>query len=268
MTAFFLRNGMPVLEADLPKIKMGKHGDSGYLTRGENCERCGGQGGSPLWRPDGGVCYKCHGARILMVTRRVFTAKKLRALENAADKRDRMKADAAAAKVAVERLKFIKWARPNGKVVGGILMATGTNFLTDLGRRLREHRILTDRQMEAAEKTLKDLAETKELNDASVYVSDVGTRIEFEAKVVGVYETEGFYGHTDIVKFRDSKGNLFTWFASGYTYLEREDRISIKGTVKKHDEYRGVKQTVLTRCKFTKFEVLTADEAATKETVQ
>jgi len=99
------------------------------------------------------------------------------------------------------------------------------------------------------------------------YVSKVGVRIEFEAKIVGVYATEGFYGHTDIVKFRDGNGNLFTWLASDHTDLEREDCILIKGTVKYHDEYWGVKQTVLTRCKFTKFEVLTADEAANLEAV-
>ncbi len=98
-------------------------------------------------------------------------------------------------------------------------------------------------------------------------MSEVGKRIEFEAKVVGVYGTEGFYGHTDIVKFRDSEGNLFAWFASGYTGLERDDRMAIKGTIKKHDEYRGIKQTILTRCKFTKFEVMTIDEMAQAEVI-
>jgi len=258
---------MPVLEADLPKVKVGVRGDSGHLTKHEPCERCGGAGGSIHWRPDGGVCYQCHGSRTLPVTRRVFTARKLIALENAADKRNRKKVEAATCKATIERTKFIQWARPRGKLVGGILMATGTNFLTDLARKLRQRMILTDRQMEAADKVLKDVAETKALNGASVYVGDKKDRIEFDAHVVGVYGSEGFYGHTDIVKFRDLAGNMFTWFASGYTGLEREDRISIKGTVKQHDEYRGVKQTVLTRCKFTKFETLTADEAAKLEVV-
>ena len=99
------------------------------------------------------------------------------------------------------------------------------------------------------------------------FVDEVGARIEFEAKIVGVYATEGFYGHTDIVKFRDSKGNMFAWFASGHTGLKREDRISIKGTVKQYDEYRGIKQTVLTRCKFTKFEIVKAEDAAKLEVV-
>lgn len=102
----------------------------------------------------------------------------------------------------------------------------------------------------------------------TICVGTIGVRIEFEAKVIGVYGTEGFYGHTDIVKFRDLKGNLFTWFASGYMNLERGDRMSIKGTVKDHDTYRGVKQTILTRCKFTKFETMTVDEAAKLEVVQ
>ena len=99
------------------------------------------------------------------------------------------------------------------------------------------------------------------------FVGVVGKRIEFEALVVGVYEVERFSSQTDIVKLRDGGGNLFTWFATGYTNLYRGDRISIKGTVKRYDIYRGVKQTILTRCKFHKFEILTADEAATKEVV-
>lgn len=101
----------------------------------------------------------------------------------------------------------------------------------------------------------------------SEYVGTVKERIEFEAVVVGVYDSEGFCGHTDIVKFRDLSGNLFTWFASGYTGLERGDRMTIKGTVKAHDEYMGIRQTTLTRCKFEKFTVMTADEAAQAEVV-
>lgn len=265
---FFFRQGAAVPAADLTLVKVGARGDSGYLTRHETCGRCNGQGGSRHWRPDGGVCYQCHGARTIAVTRRVFTARKLIALENAANRRDRVKADRAAAKVQIERLKFIKWARPRGKVIGGILMATGTNFLTDLARRLRDYMTLTDRQMEAAEKTLRDIAERKELDDASDFVSEVGVRIEFEAQVIGVYGVEGNFGPYDIVKFRDNDGNLFTWFAAGHSDLERGDRISIKGTVKDHDTYRGVKQTILTRCKYTKFETMTADEAANLEAVQ
>ncbi len=71
----------------------------------------------------------------------------------------------------------------------------------------------------------------------------------------------------DIVKMRDGDDNVFTWFASGYQNLKRGDRVSVRGTIKKHDEYQGTKQTILTRCKVTKFEILEADEAATQEDI-
>lgn len=62
--------------------------------------------------------------------------------------------------------------------------------------------------------------------------------------------TEGFYGLTVIHKFVDDSGNLFVWFSSGWPKAEMAvwQTYRIKGTVKAHDTYNGIKQTVLTRC--------------------
>ena len=55
------------------------------------------------------------------------------------------------------------------------------------------------------------------------------------------------YGTTFLYRFVDDAGNVFVWKASGaYNVF---DGVTIKGTVKDHSEYQGVKQTVLTRCK-------------------
>ena len=43
------------------------------------------------------------------------------------------------------------------------------------------------------------------------------------------------------------------------------DLQKLTGTIKDHDKYRGAKQTVLTRCKFDKFKIMTPDEAANAE---
>jgi hypothetical protein len=44
---------------------------------------------------------------------------------------------------------------------------------------------------------------------------------------------------------------MLTWFASKGV-LQEGDTVLLTGTVKKHDEYNGQKQTIMTRCKTEK----------------
>lgn len=82
----------------------------------------------------------------------------------------------------------------------------------------------------------------------SVHVGEVGKRQVFEnLTVIFKTETEGDYGVTTILKFVDAAGNVLTWFASGGKDYEKGDVVTLKATVKKFDEYKGVKQTVITR---------------------
>lgn len=267
MTQFFFRHGAALSESDNPRVKVGARGESGFLTRAENCPRCGGAGGSPHWHPDGGICYQCRGRCKITVTHRVFSAAKLAKLNEAADKKAAVKAAEAQRKMDAAIAYFVEWRKPHEKVLGDIAAATGNSFLSDLADKVSKSMILTDRQLEAAATAVERIKEREIEGRASEHVGAVKERIEFEAEVTGVYGTEGFYGHTDIVKFKDADNNQFTWFASDYTNLERGDRMSIKGTVKKHEDYKGVKQTVLTRCKYLKFEIMTPDEAAQSEAV-
>ena len=50
-----------------------------------------------------------------------------------------------------------------------------------------------------------------------------------------------------------SDSALLVWFASSTPDNVLDDGIEyiVKGTIKKHEEYKGLKQTVLTRCKLT-----------------
>lgn len=267
MTQFFFRHGATLSETDNARVQVGARGDSGFLTRAETCGRCGGQGGSPHWHPDGGICYECRGQRFVQRTHRVFIATKLASLVAAADKKAAKKADAAMRKMEAERTAFAKWAEPHKTLLGEIAATTGNSFLADLASKVVGYRQLTERQLEAAATSIQRKKERDAEGRASEYVGEIKERIEFEAQVIGVYGTEGHYGHTDIVKFKDADRNLFTWFASGYVGLERGDRISIKGTVKKHDEFRDIKQTVMTRCKFTKFNIVHPDKVADLEEV-
>lgn len=61
------------------------------------------------------------------------------------------------------------------------------------------------------------------------------------------------YGYTTILKFRTAEGATLVWFASSSS-IGRADvgkAYTLAGTVKKHDDYKGAKQTTLTRCTVT-----------------
>jgi len=99
-------------------------------------------------------------------------------------------------------------------------------------------------------KARADAREIERTNAAATshHVGSVGDRIEFVAKKTEcITSWETMYGHTFLYKFTDESGNVYVWFASGA--IHERNGITVRGTVKKHDERDGIKQTVLTRCK-------------------
>jgi len=81
----------------------------------------------------------------------------------------------------------------------------------------------------------------------SEHVGNVGDRIEISVcSVKLVTSWEGAYGVTYVWQITDPSGNVFTW-KTGNSIPSSCGKI--KGTVKEHKEFRGVKQTELTRCK-------------------
>jgi len=86
--------------------------------------------------------------------------------------------------------------------------------------------------------------------NVSQYVGEVGKRQDFlDLTVVAAIPQETQYGFSTILKFEDAAGNVLTWFASGNPGFENGKKVSVKATVKAQEEYRGVKQTVITRAK-------------------
>ena len=268
----FYRDGSEVTAEDMPRVHMGAQGVSGYITKTFPCYRCGGQGGSPAWKHTGYVCYRCGGKRPMSFEVRdirVFTAEKLAKLQAAAEKKRLAKLAKAKAKAERERQEFIAWAKAGGQGRGiliGRILCTGKlhthGFIYDLAGKLRNRWTLSPKQLEAAELALDRMDERKARDEASRWVGEIKERIDFEGEVEFEMTRDGYYGVTHIIKIRSTEGNVFTWFASGWQNLAKGDRVKVRGTVKKHDEYKGVKQTVLSRCKVEKFLVMTAEEVA------
>ena len=88
----------------------------------------------------------------------------------------------------------------------------------------------------------------------SEYVSEVGTRTTFDVKLLADITFDDFncYARDIITKHvvkMDCGGNVLMWITEKHPHKEIGDTFKITGTVKEHSEYKGVKQTVLTRCK-------------------
>lgn len=81
----------------------------------------------------------------------------------------------------------------------------------------------------------------------SEYVGTEGERGVFHLLVEKVIQCDSAYGTTFLHMMSDEKGNRFTWFASSAP-LDTAKQYVLKGTVKEHKEYKGTKQTVLSRC--------------------
>jgi hypothetical protein len=80
------------------------------------------------------------------------------------------------------------------------------------------------------------------------HVGTVGAKLTVTVTVSKVSDFTGAYGATRCHTMEDIEGHVFTWFASSARY-EVGQALTLQGTVKKHDVYKNVSQTVLTRCK-------------------
>ena len=150
-----------------------------------------------------------------------------------------------------ENLK-IRFANENPDVVEfleGHKDATG--FFANLYRSYSNGQEINARALEI----VRDAIAEKAKGIVSSHVGKVGVRQEFLVKVKSVseYETLGFgynagyvtnYAHT----LQDRQGNIIVYFGSSRLGSYGEI-LKIAGTVKAHDEYKGVAQTVISRPK-------------------
>jgi hypothetical protein len=93
-------------------------------------------------------------------------------------------------------------------------------------------------------------ATVQEAAKASEFVGTVGDKIQFNATITSIRYVESGFGTTVLYTMQGTDGNHYKWFASREALGDKDGiEVHLQGTVKKHDEYRGVKSTVVTRCK-------------------
>lgn len=200
-------------------VKVYKNGTKEYIEE-VRCDRCGGAGSSDAWKYTGMTCYKCGGTGRMAQRTLEYTpeheAELLKKREMEAEKK---------------RAEYEAWLKAE------------------------EERIAEEKRL--AEEKQKAIEAQKAI---SQYQGEVGQKITVKIveRHTAEFETHFGYGtqYMNIHIMKDAEGNVYTWKTqNGIGYWNDQDWISydqeftITGTIKEHSEYKGEKQTVLTRCK-------------------
>jgi hypothetical protein len=99
------------------------------------------------------------------------------------------------------------------------------------------------------ERTVGRPGEEKEEKKESQWIGEVRDKLSLTVTCVKTKWIESMYGTSQLCIFLDDEGNELKWFNSGRTEAEIDTRYHLTGTIKKHEDYRGQKSTLLTRCK-------------------
>lgn len=108
--------------------------------------------------------------------------------------------------------------------------------------------IALERNLYAKRDQAKAERETRWAADAarSGWIGDVGERMTFEATVEFIKEFEGDYGFTYLRKLRTEAGDVIVYWGSA-EMGDKGDVVKFDARIKKHDEFRDTKQTVVNR---------------------
>lgn len=98
-------------------------------------------------------------------------------------------------------------------------------------------------------------AQLKAEREISKHVGEIGERLSIKGTYhhSGSWEQKSFAGYGVVTMyvhtFKDADGNVFTWKTQNTIGFEYGMCVNLAGTVKEHTEYKGERQTALTRCK-------------------
>ena len=252
-----------------------------YVTRVEN--------GQPVPHPAfGGVCLKCGGSGVITKEVRLYTDKEFEQMEKAsikaAEKREAAREQKMKAEYANKREKWLEENCFNENLTTFVYFPADSfeikDSLKDAGfkfnRSLLWHiaNIPEGYEDKVVEITLDQVAEIGAWGEgcykpnARTFVDDMLKNCRpieestsewiFEEKerfydyavvLKSVRGMETRFGYSQLVKFEDANRNILQWWTAVEIKAEVGDQVLLTGTVKAHDEYKGVKSTTVTRCK-------------------
>lgn len=227
------------------------------------CTRCGGSG-HYSFNGEHSRCYQCDASPRSMTyslyTERLYTLAQLDKMDATAAKKAANKAaKAEAARIAKEaadeaaRAARAAELETRADFIALTKYAPQSEFLADMLAKLRVGE-LTERQAEAVEKTLARFAKVDADRATSKHIGEPGERVTLSMRCTlsrCIYQGS-YYGDPSryLNKFETDAGEVVVYF-TGRSYKDGE---TLRGTatVKTHDTYDGVAQTVIKNFRETK----------------
>lgn len=268
-------------------IKIDKNGTK-YWRQMVRCWKCNGSGSLSWTDYADGVCFDCHGAGVYEEITKEYTPEHQAKLEAQRAKRLEKKLAEERAKAHEINLKFFE--RNGFDAEGNIWCILGDTYsikdeLKELGCKFdyslgwhSDHELsgfpqlkLTASQIcnqydtgvfyswknEELSQLISEAQEAiKGKEPESNYVGAVGDKIEitatFKREISYTVRIDWMTQTKWIYIFVDDSGNQLTWNTTAILTIEQGSRVNLRGTIKAHSEYKGIKQTELQRCKVTK----------------
>ena len=105
----------------------------------------------------------------------------------------------------------------------------------------------------AYRKVLEQRIENERLaKEAGGYAGQPGEKVKsVKVKIKSVRSFEGLYGTTTLYTMLDDANRVYVWYSSrSFDDVKTGSLQTVSGTIKAHKPYKGVPQTVVTRCKW------------------
>ena len=251
-----------------------------YIIVKETCSKCGGQGViSHYFHIDHGTCFQCRGAGFFTKAVRIYTEKELDRM-NKAKEQKREKAQKERLERQLQKQKdwpqkngfdengntwiFVKGdtyaikdsLKENGYKFNRELGWHGTKCLEDLPEGYEIYQIGFHEVYEFPFETASApdfigeqvIADAKSKAGEGEFVGEIGERLRaLDVQLMSVREYNGAYGLSYIYQF-SYKGDILIWMTSKWMDIEPNEWYVLTGTVKKHESYKGMNQTYLSRC--------------------
>lgn len=201
------------------------------------CGRCGGAGGSIAWRPDGGICYECRGARFTGYRDvSLYTAEQLEALNARKAKADEKRAAKkaaeaaeAAARLDAQRAETIASLPEDLQAAYRWGLTEQPGAAQDIAQRLHDTLYLSEKQSAYLVK-LHAMAQEQQVREAIAAPCPVG-RVEIVGTVVSTkWQENGYGGALKMLLLADAGFKLWGSVPSSLLYPAAETPVE-KGTV-------------------------------------
>lgn len=248
-----------------------------YAIASCECEKCGGNGKIAAYAAiDSGICYNCFGSGVQSKKIRLYTESEKKALDKRKQANAEKREKEAIAK-ANDKIKY--WKEKEGfslddytyVVVGDTynikdeLKKAGAKYNRTLGWHFNAESayqtvkisfddcaIVINKFGDVSYRddfNIRNYIPEEEVDEGEYLDVKENERIyDLEAIYINSFEFKNQFGYCFFHKFKVMNSEII-WSSSIALDLKQNTPCSLTGTVKKFQEYKGIKQTWLTRCK-------------------